>query len=105
MKDDKATLGLAASALRDAGFKQVLIIATRLGSANDAKKIDENDPKELEKYDVRVVQAMDTVTMLASVDAYIEQLIKEHPEEKEKVAHFIMKLIDAIIDDDTEGMN
>lgn len=105
MKDNKATLGLAANVLRDAGFKQVLIIATCLGSADDAKKIDENDPKERERCGARVVQAMDTITMLVSVEAYIERLIQEHPEEKEKVAHFVMKLIDAIIDDDTESMN
>ena len=35
MKDNKATLNLVASALQEAGFKQVLIIATRLGRADD----------------------------------------------------------------------
>lgn len=105
MKDNKATLNLVASALQEAGFKQVLIIATRLGRADDAKKIDENDTKELERYGAHVFQVMDTVTMLASVGSHIEQLILEHPEEKEKVAHFLMKLIDVIIDDDKETMN
>ena len=96
---------LVASALQDAGFKQALIFATRLGHADDTKKIDKNDPKELEKYGLRVFQAMDTVTMLASIGSHIEQLIKEHPEEKEKVAHFVLKLIDDVLDDDTEAMN
>lgn len=105
MKDDKATLNLAASALKCAGFKQVMIFATRLEHADDTKKIDKNDPKELERYGACVFQAMDTVTMLASVGSHIEQLILEHPEEKEKVAHFLMKLIDVIIDDDKETMN
>lgn len=95
----------AASALQDAGFKQALIFVTRLGHAEDTEKIDKNDPKELEKYGLRVFQAMDTVTMLASVGSHIEQLIKEHPEEKEKVAHFVMKLIDDVLDDDKEAMN
>lgn len=105
MKDDKATLGLAASVLRDAGFKQALIFATRLGNADDTEKIDKSDRKEVERYGIRVFQAMDTITMLASMESYIAQLIKDQPEEKEKVAHFVMKLIDAIIDDDTEAMN
>lgn len=96
---------LALKALEKAGFKQALIFATRLGHADDAKKIDLDDPKELEKYGPHVVQAMDTVTMLASVGSHIEQLIKEHPEEKEKVAHFLMKLIDNVLDDDKETMN
>lgn len=98
-------IDLASSALQNAGFKQALIFATRLGRADDAKKIDKNNPKELEKHGLRVFQAMDTVTMLASVGSHIEQLIKEHPEEKKKVAHFLMKLIDAVIDDDKETMN
>lgn len=96
---------LSASVLRDAGFKQVLILATRLDSADDAERIDVSDKRELKKYGAHVFQAMDTVTMLASVGSHIEQLIKEHPEEKEKVAHFLMKLIDAVIGDDTEAMN
>ena len=97
-------LNSVASALQDAGFKQALIFATRLGRADDTKKIDKNNPKELEKYGLRVFQAMDTATMLASLGSHIGQLIKEHPEEKEKVAHFLMKLIDAVIDD-KETMN
>lgn len=96
---------LAASALQDAGFKQALIFVTRLGHADDTRKIDKSDPKELEKYGLRVFQAMDTVTMLASVGSHIEQLIKEHPEDKPKVAHFVLKLIDDVLDDDTESMN
>ena len=90
---------LAASALQDAGFKQALIFATRLGNADDTEKIDKSDRKEVERYGIRVFQAMDTITMLASVESHIERLINEHPEEKEKVAHFLMKLIDAVIDD------
>ena len=96
---------LAASALQGAGFKQALIFATRLENADDTKKINKSDQKEVEKYGIRVFQAMDTATMLASVESHIEQLIKDHPEEKEKVAHFLMKLIDDIIDDDPEAMN
>lgn len=96
---------LAASVLRGAGFKQVLILATRLDSADDAERIDVSDKRELKKYGSHVFQAMDTATMLASLGSHIEQLIKEHPEEKEKVAHFVMKLIDDIIDDDPEAMN
>lgn len=99
---DKAPFDLAASVLQGAGFKQVLILATRLDSADDAERIDK---RELKKYGAHVFQAMDTVTMLASVGSHIEQLILEHPEEKEKVAHFLMKLIDVIIDDDKETMN
>ncbi len=96
---------LAASVLRDAGFKQVLIFATRLGRADDAERIDVSDKMELKKYGTHVFQAMDTATMLASLESHIEQLIKEHPEEKEKVAHFLMKLLDAVIGDDPEAMN
>lgn len=103
--DDKAPFDLAASVLRDAGFKQVLILATRLDSADDAERIDVSDKRELKKYGSHVFQAMDTATMLASLGSHIEQLIKEHPEEKEKVAHFLMKLIDAVIGDDPEAMN
>lgn len=103
--DDKAPFDLAASVLRGAGFKQVLILATRLDSADDAERIDVSDKRELKKYGSHVFQAMDTATMLASLGSHIEQLIKEHPEEKEKVAHFVMKLIDDIIDDDPEAMN
>lgn len=36
--EEKAPFNLAAKVLRDAGFKQVLIFATRLGSADDAEK-------------------------------------------------------------------
>ena len=102
---EKLAFDLAAGALQDAGFKQALIFATRLGNADDTEKIDKSDRKEVERYGIRVFQAMDTITMLASVESHIERLIKEHPEEKEKVAHFVMKLIDDIIDDDTETMN
>lgn len=102
---EKLAFDLAASALQDAGFKQALIFATRLENANDTEKINKSDRKEVERYGIRVFQAMDTITMLASVESHIERLIKEHPEEKEKVAHFVMKLIDNIIDDDTETMN
>ena len=102
---EKAPFDLAASILRDAGFKQVLILATRLDSADDAERIDVSDKRELKKYGSHVFQAMDTITMLASVGSHIEGLIREHPEEKEKVAHFVMKLIDDIIDDETEAMN
>jgi hypothetical protein len=98
-------LDLTASALHDAGFKQALIFATRLGRADDTEKIDKNDPKELEKYGLRVFQAMDTITMLASVGSHIERLIKEHPEERDKVAHFVIKLAEAVLDDDLETMN
>ena len=103
--EERAPFNLAASALRNAGFKQVLIFATRLGSADDAEKIDVSDKMELKKYSTHTFQKMDTVCMLASVVSHIEELVKTHPEEKEKVAHFLMKLIDAVIDDDTEAMN
>lgn len=96
---------LAAGALQDAGFKQALIFATRLGNADDTEKIDKSDRKEVERYGIRIFQAMDTITMLASVESHIERLMREHPEEKEKVAHFVMRLIDAVLDDDTENMN
>ncbi|MCH4096024.1 MAG: hypothetical protein LKE88_05205 [Acidaminococcus provencensis] len=99
---EKQAFDLAGSALQGAGFKQVLILATRLDSADDAERIDK---KELKKYGSHVFQAMDTATMLASLGSHIGQLIKEHPEEKEKVAHFLMKLIDAVIGDDLEAMN
>lgn len=102
---EKLAFDLAAGALQDAGFKQALIFATRLGNADDTEKIDKSDRKEVERYGIRVFQAMDTITMLASVGSHIERLIREHPEEKEKVAHFVMKLIDDIIDDETEAMN
>lgn len=103
--EERAPFNLATSVLRNAGFKQALIFATRLGRANDMKKIDKNDPKELEKYGPRVFQAMDTVTMLASVGSHIEELVKNHPEEKKNVAYFLTRLIDAVIDDDQETMN
>lgn len=96
---------LAASALQGAGFKQVLILATRLDSADDAERIDVSDKGELKKYGSHVFQAMDTATMLASLGSHIGQLIKEHPEEKEKVAHFVMRLIDDVLGDDPEAMN
>lgn len=102
---EKQAFDLAGSALQGAGFKQVLILATRLDSADDAERIDVSDKGELKKYGSHVFQAMDTATMLASLGSHIGQLIKEHPEEKEKVAHFVMKLIDDIIDDDPEAMN
>lgn len=103
--EERAPLNLAAKVLRDAGFKQVLIFATRLGSADDAERIDVSDKRELKKYGSHVFQAMDTITILASVGSHIEGLIKNHPEEKSRVAHFLMKLIDAVLDDDTETMN
>lgn len=103
--EEKAPFDLAASALQGAGFKQALIFATRLGNADDTEKIDKSDRKKVERYGIRVFQAMDTITMLASVESHIERLIKEHPEEKEKVAHFLTRLIDAVIDDDPEDMN
>lgn len=102
---EKAPFDLAASILRDAGFKQVLILATRLDSADDAERIDVSDKRELKKYGSHVFQAMDTITMLASVVSHIEGLIKNHPEEKSRVAHFLMRLIDAVIGDDPEAMN
>lgn len=102
---DKAPFNLAAKVLRDAGFKQVLIFATRLGSADDAERIDVSDKMELKKYGAHLFQAMDTVTMLAAVGTHIEGLVKTHPEEKENVAYFVARLIDAVIDDDAEAMN
>lgn len=102
---EKLAFDLAASALQGAGFKQALIFATRLGSADDAERIDVSDRMELKKYGAHAFQAMDTITMLASVGSHIEGLIKNHPEEKSRVAHFLMKLIDAVIDDDQEAMN
>lgn len=103
--EDKAPFNLAAKVLRDAGFKQVLIFATRLGSADDAERIDVSDRMELKKYGTYTFQKMDPVCMLASVGSHIEGLVKTHPEEKEKVTHFVMKLIDDIIGDDPEAMN
>ena len=103
--EERAPFNLAASVLRNAGFKQVLIFATRLGSADDAEKIDVSDKMELKKYGSHTYQKMDTVCMLASIGSHIEELVKTHPEEKEKVAHFVMKLIDNIIGDETEDMN
>lgn len=102
---EKQAFDLAGSALQGAGFKQVLILATRLDSADDAERIDVSDKGELKKYGSHVFQAMDTATMLASLGSHIGQLIKEHPEEKEKVAHFVMRLIDDVLGDDTETMN
>lgn len=102
---EKRAFDLAASALQGAGFKQALIFATRLGSADDTKKINKNDQKEIEKYGLRVVQAMDTVTMLASVGSHIERLIREHPEERDKVGHFVLKLAEAVLDGEMKTMN
>ena len=101
---EKLAFDLVASALQGAGFKQALIFATRLENADDTGKIDKSDRKEVEKYGLRVVQAMDTITMLASVGSHIERLMREHPEERDKVAHFVVKLGEAVIDD-TETMN
>lgn len=103
--EERVPFNLAASVLRNAGFKQMLIFATRLGSADDAERIDVSDKRELKKYGTHTFQKMDTVCMLASVGSHIEELVKTHPEEKEKVAHFVMKLIDDIIGDDPEAMN
>lgn len=103
--EEKLAFDLAASALQGAGFKQALIFATRLENADDTEKIDKSDRKEVERYGLRVVQAMDTITMLASVGSHIERLIKEHPEERDKVAHFVVKLGEAVIGDDPEAMN
>lgn len=103
--EEKAPFNLAAKVLRDAGFKQVLIFATRLGSADDAKRIDVSDKMELKKYGSHTFQKMDTVCMLASVGSHIEELVKTHPEEKKNVAYFLTRLIDAVIDDDQEAMN
>ena len=102
---EKQAFDLAASALQGAGFKQALIFATRLENADDMKKIDKSDHKEVEKYGLRVVQAMDTITMLASVGSHIERLIREHPEERDKVAPFVIKLAEAVLDDGPEAMN
>lgn len=102
---EKLAFDLAASALQGAGFKQALIFATRLGSADDTEKINKSDRKEIERYGLRVVQGMDTITMLASVGSHIERLIREHPEESDKVAHFVVKLGEALINSNTEGTN
>lgn len=103
--EEKAPFNLAASVLRNAGFKQVLIFATRLGSADDAKKIDVSDRMEPKKYGTYTFQKMDPVCMLVSVGSHIEELVKNHPEEKKNVAYFLTRLIDAVIDDDTETTN
>lgn len=102
---EKLAFDLAASALQGAGFKQALIFATRLENADDTEKIDKSDRKEVEKYGLRVVQAMDTITMLASVGSHIERLMREHPEERDKVARFVVKLAEAVMNGDTETMN
>lgn len=104
MKEDKAAFNLAASVLKDAGFKQVLILATRLGSAYDVEEIDKSNPKEVRECGLRSFQSMDTITMLASVGAHIERLMKEHPEEKSKVASFLVRLGEDFMADD-EDMN
>ena len=103
--EEKAPFNLAASVLRNAGFKQVLIFATRLGSADDAERIDVSDKMELKKYGAHTFQKMDTTTMLASVGSHIEEFIEDHPEEKNKVAYFLSRLIDAFFGDDPEDMN
>lgn len=103
--EERAPFNLAASVLRNAGFKQVLIFATRLGSADDAERINVSDKKEHKKYGAHTFQKMDTVCMLASIGSHIEELVKTHPEEKKNVAYFLTRLIDAVIDDDTEAMN
>ena len=103
--EEKAPFNLAASVLRNAGFKQVLIFATRLGSADDAERIDVSDKTELKKYGAHTFQKMDTVSMLASVGSHIEELVKTHPEEKKNVAYFLTRLIDAVISDEQEAMN
>ena len=103
--EEKAPFNLAASVLRNAGFKQVLIFATRLGSSDNAERIDVSDKRELKKYGTHTFQKMDTVCMLASVGSHIEELVKNHPEEKKNVAYFLTKLIDVVIGDDTEDMN
>lgn len=102
---EKLAFDLAVNALQGAGFKQALIFATRLENADDTEKIDKSDRKEVERYGLRVVQAMDTITMLASVGSHIERLIREHPEESDKVAHFVVKLGEALINNNTEGTN
>ena len=98
--EERAPCNLADSVLRNAGFKQVLIFATRLGSADDAERIDVSDRMELKKYGTHTFQKMDTLCMLASIGAHIEALVKTHPEEKKNVAYFLTRLIDAVIDDD-----
>lgn len=98
--EERAPFNLADSVLRNAGFKQVLIFATRLGSADDAERIDLSDKMEQKKYGTHTFQKMDTISMLASIGAHIEALIKTHPEEKKNVTYFLMKLINAVIDDD-----
>lgn len=103
--EEKAPFNLAAKVLRDAGFKQVLIFATRLGSSDDAERIDLSDKQELKKYGAHTFQKMDTVCMLASVGTHLEELVKTHPEEKKNVAYFLTRLINAVIDDDQETMN
>lgn len=103
--EEKAPFNLAASVLRDAGFKQVLIFATRLGSADDAEEVDVNDNREVKKYGAHTFQKMDTTTMLASVGSHIEEFIEDHPEEKNKVAYFLSRLIDAFFGNDPEAMN
>lgn len=105
MKEDKAAFNLAASVLRDAGFKQVLILATRLDSADNAERIDVSDKKELVKYGAHIFQKMDTITMLASMGSHVEELVKHHPEEKKRVAYFVTRLIDVVLGDDPEAMN
>lgn len=102
--EERAPFNLAAKVLRDAGFKQVLIFATRLGSADDAERINVNNKTELKKYGAHTFQKMDTVCMLASVGSHIEELVKTHPEEKKNVAYFLTRLIDAVIDDDPEAI-
>lgn len=103
--EENAPFNLAASVLRDAGFKQVLIFATRLGSADDAERIDVSDEAEVMKYKSYTFQKMDTVCMLASVGSHLEELVKTHPEEKKNVAYFLTRLIDAVIGVDPEAMN
>ena len=103
--EERAPFNLAASVLRNAGFKQVLIFATRLGSADDAERLDVSDEAEVMKYGTHTFQKMDTVCMLASVGSHLEELVKSHPEEKKNVAYFLTRLIDAVIDDDQETMN
>lgn len=103
--EERAPFNLAASVLRNAGFKQVLIFATRLGSADDAERLDVSDEAEVMKYGSHTFQKMDTVCMLASVGSHLEELVKTHPEEKKNVAYFLTRLIDAVIGDDPEAMN
>ena len=98
--EERAPFDLADSVLRNAGFKQVLIFATRLGSADDAERIDLSDKMEQKKYGTHTFQQMDTISMLAAVGSHIEELVKTRPKEKKNVAYFITRLIDAVIDDD-----